>query len=173
MKLRFTLLFLALIASQAFSQDLTSVDFRLRDTNGDDQSLQQILASVRGSETQPRKGAVIISFWAMWCEPCKQEMKALKPMFEKLKDRNLRYIAINTDNPRSLAKVKVYLAAQGLPYTFLLDPNSEVFKKLNGQNMPYSLVLDQDGKLAAKRVGFIAGDEKEIELDVMKLLEVQ
>ncbi|MBI5647007.1 MAG: TlpA family protein disulfide reductase [Ignavibacteriae bacterium] len=161
---------LLLLAAGAAAQDLTGVDFRLRDINGDEQSLQQVLADMRGTEATPRQGALIISFWAMWCEPCKQEMKALKPMFEKYKDKNVRYLAINTDNPRSLAKVKAYLSAQGLPYTFLLDPNSEVFKKLNGQSMPYSLILDSQGKLAAKRVGFIAGDEKEIEADVAKLV---
>ncbi|MDH7516421.1 MAG: TlpA disulfide reductase family protein [Bacteroidota bacterium] len=164
------LVFLA-AALPARSQDLSSVDFRLRDIDGKEHSFQEILAQVRGSETEPKRGVIIISFWAMWCQPCKQEMKALKPIFEKWRDKNLHYIAINVDNPRSLAKVKTYLNAEQLPYLHLLDPNSEVFKKLNGQNMPYQLIVDEQGKLIAKRVGFLAGDEKEIEADILKALE--
>ncbi|MBE0643655.1 MAG: TlpA family protein disulfide reductase [Bacteroidetes bacterium] len=163
----FAAILLALVGRVA-AQDLTSVDFRLRDVDGNEFSFQKYLASVKeGGE----KGAVLISFWAMWCEPCKQEMKALVSVYEKYKDKNLHYLAVNLDNPRSLAKVKAYVRAQKLPYDFLLDPNSEVFKKLNGQSMPYSLIVSQDGKLVAKRTGYIAGDENEIEADIKKLLE--
>lgn len=156
------------IVGQAAAQDLSSVDLYLRDIDGEEHSFQDYLADVRDAG---EKGAVLISFWAMWCEPCKQEMKALLPVYEKYKDQNMHYLAINLDNPRSLAKVKAYVKAQKLPYDFWLDPNSEVFKKLNGQSMPYSLIVDQDGKLHAKRTGFIAGDEHEIADDIKKILE--
>ncbi|MBR9975405.1 MAG: TlpA family protein disulfide reductase [Bacteroidetes bacterium] len=163
----FAVLFLVL-AGQVAAQDLTKVDFRLRDVDGKDFSFQEFLAEVgEGKE----KGAVLITFWAMWCEPCKQEMKTMVPAFEKYRDRNFHFIAINLDNPRSLAKVKAYVKSQKLPYNFLLDSNSEVFRKLNGQSIPYSLLIDKDGKLVAKRVGFTAGEEAEIEEDIKKILE--
>ena len=172
MKTAFFLLFLFVgFSSLALAQDLTSVDFSLRDVNGDEKSFQELLKQVRGTEAQPKKGVLMISFWALWCEPCKQEMKALRETYEKYKDKNFHYLAINIDNPRSGAKVKAYVSAQGHPYNFWLDPNSEIFKKLNGTSMPYSLIVSSDGKLIAKRVGFIAGDEKEIAKDIAKALE--
>ena len=155
----------------ASAQDMSKLDFRLRNINGEEKSFQELLRSIRGDDAQPKKGVLIISFWALWCEPCKQEMNALKPAFERLKDKNVHYLAINTDNPKSVAKVKQYVSTKGLPYEFWLDPNSEVFKKLNGSSMPYSMIVDQDGKLVAKRTGFIAGDEKEIEADLAKTVE--
>jgi thiol-disulfide isomerase/thioredoxin len=155
----------------AGAQNLTSMDFHLRDINGKDRSFKELLASIRDADSVSHKGGLIISFWALWCVPCQQEMKAIKPIFEKYQDRNIHYLAINTDNPRSIAKVKSWVAAQKLPYEFWLDPNSEVFKKLNGQNMPYSLIVDANGKLIAKRTGFLAGEEKEIEADLKKILE--
>lgn len=172
MKTRALFLALVLVAAGGLrAQDMTNVDFRLRDVDGTDQSFQKILKEVRGADATPKKGAILISFWAMWCEPCKQEMKALRPMMEKLAEKNVRYIAINTDDPKSLAKVRTYVAAQKLPYLFLLDSNKEVFNKLGGLAMPYSLILDASGKLIAKRTGFQGGDEKEIEADVLKLVE--
>jgi len=162
---------LALFVSNSAAQDLGSVDFRLRDIDGAEHSFKKILAMVRGEEGEPRPGVVIISFWAMWCDPCKAEMKALKPVFEELKDRNVHYIAINTDNPRSLAKVKAWLSAQGLPYLHLLDPNKEAFNKLNGQALPYQLIVDETGKLHSKRLGFYPGHEKEIREDILKALD--
>lgn len=167
-KFVFLLVFILFVFGQLQAQDMTSVDFRLRDVDGNEFSFQKYLTKI---QQNGEKGAVLISFWAMWCEPCKQEMKALVDVYEKYKDKNFHYLAVNLDNPRSLAKVKAYVRAQKLPYDFLLDPNSEVFKKLNGQSMPYSLILDQSGKLIAKRTGYIAGDENEIESDIKKILE--
>ena len=167
----FTLLLFVGFSMFAVAQDLTSVDFSLRDVNGNEKSLQELLKEIRGTEAQPKKGVLMISFWALWCEPCKQEMKAMKETFEKYKDKNFHYLAINIDNPRSSAKVKAWVSAQGLPYNFWVDPNSEIFKKLNGTSMPYSLIVTSDGKLIAKRVGFIAGDEKDIAKDIAKSLE--
>ncbi len=170
MKLIIALAFLLTLgfAATGSAQDLTSVNFHLRDVNGKEQSFQKFLDKVRaGGE----KGAVLISFWAMWCEPCKQEMKSLVETYERLKDKNFHYIAVNLDNPRSLAKVKAYVTSQKLPYDVWLDPNSEAFKKLNGQGMPYSLLVNEEGKLMAKRTGYFPGDEKEIERDIRKILE--
>ncbi len=158
------------LAAQGFAQNLAGVDFSLKDLNGDDQSFQKLLAGFREKDGND-KGVTIISFWAMWCEPCKQEMKAVRPIYEKLQPKPLRYIAINLDNPRSLAKVKSYVKAQGFPYLFLSDPNSEVFNKLNGQSMPFSLIIRNSGALIEKRVGFLAGDEKEIEKVLVQNLE--
>jgi thiol-disulfide isomerase/thioredoxin len=158
-------------ACTATAQDLSKVNFRLRDIDGKDQSFQQLLASIRGDDATPRKGVLIISFWALWCVPCQQEMKALKPVYEKYKDRNVHYLAINTDQTKSFSKVKAWVAGNSLPYHFWLDPNSEVFKKLNGQNMPYQLIIDAQGKLIAKRTGFLAGEEKEIEQTIATYLE--
>jgi thiol-disulfide isomerase/thioredoxin len=164
-------LILVLVPVLAAAQDLGGVDFHLRDVNGDDQSFQEYLASVRGSDDAPKKGLVMISFWALWCNPCKAEMKALVDLYDAYKDKNFHYLAINEDNPRSFTKVKSYVTAEELPYTFWLDPNAEVFKKLNGQNLPYSLLVTETGKLVKKRTGFLPGDEKEIELDLKKYLQ--
>ncbi len=163
----FTAIILLSLSSLATAQDLTGVDFNLQDINGDERSFQELLKQKQAVG----KGVIIVSFWALWCEPCKQEMKAMAPVFDKYKDKNLTYLAISVDNIRSSAKVKSYVSAQGLPYEFWLDPSSEVFKKLNGTGMPYSLIIDTNGKLIAKHQGFFAGDEAKIEEEIKRVLE--
>jgi peroxiredoxin len=149
------------------AQDLSGVDFRLQDVQGKERSFQELLKE----KHEIGKGVIVISFWALWCEPCKQELKAMLPVYEKFKGKNLTYIAISVDNIRSSAKVINYVKAQGLPYDFWLDPSSEVFKKLNGTGMPYSLIIDTNGKLIAKHQGFFAGDEKKVEEEITKAME--
>ncbi len=165
-------LVVVLLGGTSMAQDLTSVQFKLKDVNGKTRSLQKIMKEVRGTEDTPRKGVVILSFWALWCQPCKKEMKAFKPIFLRLRKEglNVEYIAINLDNIRSTAKVKSYITAQKYPYIQLLDPNQRVFEKLNGQSIPYTLVLKESGALINKHIGFIPGDEKHLEEEIRNYL---
>ena len=95
----------------------------------------------------------------------------MKAVYDKYKEKNFHYISINLDSPRSLSKVRSYVEAQNLSYEFWLDPNSEVFKLLNGQGKPYVLILTEQGKLVEKRVGFMAGEEKEIDKVISRILK--
>ena len=57
--------------------------------------------------------------------------------------------------------------------TFLvgLDPNQEVAKKMNAMVMPTVLLVDKDRKVSWFHQGFVPGDEKEIEAQIIKLLD--
>ena len=163
----FTVVFICAFAPRGMAQNLSTVDFRLQDVQGKERSFQELLKEKKTIG----KGVIIVSFWALWCEPCKQELKAMKPIFEKFREKNFTYLAISVDNIRSISKVKNYVTAQNLPYEFWLDPSNEVFKKLNGTGMPYALIIDTDGKLIGKHQGFLAGDEKGVEEEIKKALE--
>ena len=169
--LKYVVFAFVLFSTALNAQDVSNIDFHLRDIDGDEHSFQEYLAEIRGTDEAPKKGILFVSFWAMWCKPCKEEMKAIVPVYNKLKDKNFHYLAINPDKPKSIAKVKAYVKSQELPYDFWLDPNSEVFKKLNGQSMPYAIMITESGKILKKGVGFIAGDEAEVEKTAAKYLE--
>jgi len=97
-------------------------------------------------------------------------MKILQKLFEKYHTDGLTVFAINRDTPKSLAKVKAYVSSQEYSVPILLDPNAEVFEKLNGQAIPYSVLLDAKGNIVKTRTGFLPGNEKNIEDDIVKLL---
>ncbi|MHB2154503.1 TlpA disulfide reductase family protein [Calditrichota bacterium GD2] len=65
--------------------------------------------------------ATIVTFWATWCLPCQKEHVALQELKEKYGDR-LLVIAISTDSPRSMAKVKSYARSRKYDFVFLVDP---------------------------------------------------
>jgi thioredoxin-related protein len=44
-----------------------------------------------------------------------------------------------------------------------------VFQAFNGQNIPFSVLIDKDGKVVKRRIGYLPGDEKEIEADILRL----
>lgn len=116
------------------------------------------------------RGPVYISFWALWCEPCKTELKALQKFHETYGREGLTILAINRDTQKSLAKVRAYLSAKGYTFTVCVDPDAEIFERLNGEALPYSLLVAPDGTIAYTATGFLPGDEKKIEREINKLL---
>lgn len=117
-----------------------------------------------------RSGPVYLSFWALWCEPCKQELHALRSFAREHADDPFTILAVNQDSPKSLAKVKAYVRSQEYPFPVILDPNTQVFQAFNGQNLPFSVLIDTNGKVVTTRTGYLPGDEKEIERDILKLV---
>lgn len=152
MKKIFATIFVLLFAASIYAQSKTLPDFKLESINGEKVSLHQLL----------QKGPVYLNFWALWCVPCRAELKALQSIYEQMKDKNVSIVAINIDSPRSSSKVKSFISGMKYSFQVLMDTNQEAFQKFGGSNLPFSLLIDKDGKIVKIRNSFLPGDEKEI-----------
>jgi thiol-disulfide isomerase/thioredoxin len=148
------------LSSTAFGQKNAATNISLDELDGTVSNLSDYL----------RTGPVYINFWALWCEPCKQELRALKTIAKDNDGKPFSILAVNLDSPKSLAKVKAYVRSQGYPFPVILDPNMQVLQSFNGQNLPFAVLLDRTGKVITTRTGYLPGDEKEIEGEILKLL---
>ena len=114
---------------------------------------------------------ILINFWTLACDPCKKEMKFLNDFNTKYEDTGFQVISVNMDNPRSMSKVKSYVKSQDYSFTVLSDPKSELFQKTGGRVMPYILMINTDGTIQKRHIGFTVGDEKDIERDILDLIQ--
>ena len=117
------------------------------------------------------KDVLMVSFWATWCVPCKNELERMSKVYEALKADGFVYVAVSTDGPASVAQVRPYI--QGLGYTFpvLLDTQTDVMSRFNPRgDMPFYLLVDRAGRVAEIHQGFTPGDEVAIEARVRALL---
>jgi thiol-disulfide isomerase/thioredoxin len=106
----------------------------------------------------------IISFWASWCKPCKNEMDAVAELYEEWQeDYDVEFVAITIDNARGLAKIPAIIATKDWNYTFLSDTNQELKQALNFQTIPQTFVVDQDNNIIYSHNGYTPGDELELE----------
>ena len=150
-------LFLTFLISQNVSPNLT-----LKKMNGKSVKLSEYL----------NKGPVLINFWATWCSPCKKEMVFLDEFERRYKDNGLSILSISIDSQKSLAHVRSYIRANNYTYDVFLDPNRQVFKKLNGNLMPTNVLIDKDGKILWRHYGYIPGDEKNMDLELRSALKL-
>jgi len=150
-------LFLTFLISQNVSPNLT-----LKKMNGKSVKLSEYL----------NKGPVLINFWATWCSPCKKEMVFLNQFERRYKDNGLSILSISIDSQKSLSHVRSYIRANNYTYDVFLDPNRQVFKKLNGNLMPTNVLIDKDGKVLWRHYGYIPGDEKNMDLELRSALKL-
>lgn len=146
-------------AGPAFAGNAAS-DFTLRDI--DNQEVH--LADLKGK-------VVVLSFWATWCGPCKEEMPHLQRMYTKYKDQGFVVISISSDDARTSSKVKPYIRAKGFDFPVLLDKDSKVTGVYNpAKTMPWTVLIDRNFEVANVHSGYNPGDEEELEKMVTALL---
>jgi len=151
---------LVLLSTTLYAQSKSLPDFTLESIEGERISLYNLL----------KTGPVYINFWALWCVPCRSELKVLQSIYEQFKDKSITILAINIDTPRSSSKVKSFISSQKYSFPVLLDPNSEVFQKFGGTSLPFSILVDKNGKIVKTRNSFVPGDEKEIIKDIENVI---
>ena len=144
--------FLGLMLSfqlSAQQQDLPKTT--VRDING---------KPIAFNETFEAGKVTLVSFWATWCIPCKQEIKNIKTKLEGWKkEADFNYMTISIDDSRATAMVKTYAKSQGWTFPTFLDPNSDLKRSLNFQNVPYTMIVDKNGKIVFQHTGYEEGSE--------------
>lgn len=96
--------------------------------------------------------ALIINFWATWCEPCRREMPGLEKLSSLFRPEDLRVIGITVDNDANLARE----FGMRLKLTFpLLSDNNQALTNsvLRITGFPTTYLLKRDHSIAGIIVG--------------------
>jgi len=102
---------------------------------------------------------LLIHFWADWCPPCLQELRATEPVYRRFATRGLEVLAVNIQQPREqVARVAGNLK---ISYPVLLDSTGEVARRYGVDSLPVSFLVDPDGRLQARLLGGVSGDRLE------------
>jgi peroxiredoxin len=118
------------------------------------------LKNKRVSSRDMKGKVTVISFWATWCTPCKQELAALDIIRKKEKKRGLDVLAIATDGPETLSGVRSEARKRKWDLTVATDPDGKVSAKLNPRGtIPYTIFVDRQGRIAHIHAGYKKGDE--------------
>ena len=150
------------LALPALAEDArpAAPDFTLRTLTGERVSL----SDYRGK-------TVVLSFWATWCGPCKQELPILQRLLDKHGDAGLAVLAINIDDPKTVAEVRRFVKHRKLTIPVPLDGDSKVLGKFNPRvALPFIQLIDREGRRAGNHTGFSSGAEATLEQEVLALL---
>ena len=156
------IIFFSFILFQILFAQNISPNFSLKKINGHTVKIGEYL----------NDGPVLINFWATWCAPCKKEMVYLEKFENLYKDEGFSVLSISVDSQKSLAQVRSYIRVNNYSFDVFLDPNMQVFRKMNGNLMPTNILLDQKGNVIWKHYGYLPGDEKNMNLQIRYALKL-
>ena len=110
-------------------------DFNLKDLDGKSVKLSDYKGKI-----------VILNFWAVWCQYCKQEMPDLNELNKELgKDNEAVIIAV--DAQESSDTVKNYLSSNNINLKVLLDQDGSVSQTYGVTGFPTTFIINKDGSV--------------------------
>jgi len=139
---------------------------------------------LRKNVTQPNRHAVILSFFATWCQPCMKELPLLEKVYQEYKDTRIKFFLIDiTDatrnNPGEVYGIKYadapeaegFLKKKGMTMQILYDRRGHTMKRYNAMKLPRLFVMDGNRILTFMRRGFHEGEEEKFVKELSEEIE--
>jgi peroxiredoxin len=114
--------------------------------------------------------AVVVNFWATWCEACRQEMPWLAELREKYRPKGFEVLGIVTDDASS-EKITSAARSYGVKYPILFCNHATAQAYGGLPELPVSFFVDRQGKVVAEMTG--ADSKEEIETRIKQALARQ
>jgi cytochrome c biogenesis protein CcmG/thiol:disulfide interchange protein DsbE len=89
---------------------------------------------------------VILTFWATWCEPCREELPLLSRYAASRAKEGLAVLGFSLDEPENLSDVQKVADTLSFPVGLLGSAWAGGYGRM--WRLPVSFVVDRDGKLA-------------------------
>ena len=95
---------------------------------------------------------VIVNFWNSWCQPCLQELPALKSYYaQHTTDSDLVLLGVVRDDTDNAVRAAV--RDNGIGWTIALDPGAKAAVAFATRGQPETYVIGPDGVIAASLYG--------------------
>ena len=111
---------------------------------------------------------IVVSLWATWCVPCKNELDAINEVYNDWQqETNVVLYAISVDDARTVKRVKPLVNGKDWEYEILLDTNNELKRALGSPAIPLTLII-QKGQIVYRHSGYVPGSEEDLYEEIKK-----
>ncbi len=119
-----------------------------------------------------RGRAVVLSFWATWCGPCKIEMPWLVELQNQYGPQGLQVVGVDVKDDAPMEDVTAFTKDLGVDYPILVGRREEQDAIGNDYGglpfLPTTVFITRDGKVSQKTIGLTS--KSEIEESIRKIL---
>lgn len=132
-------LFLSL-GIQRINPPLKAKNFTLENLTGSKVSLEDFQDKV-----------VFLNFWAISCPPCRAEMPSMEMLWQVFKDNEFIILAVNLGEGKN--KVSSFMQKNDYTFPVLLDSKGRVASIYGIEGIPITYLLDPEGRIVGKAPG--------------------
>ncbi|CAM2958821.1 TlpA disulfide reductase family protein [Paenibacillus sediminis] len=112
--------------------------------------------------------AIMINFWASWCDPCKEEAPDLNRLAQKYKDDLVIY-GVNVTKFDKVENAKQFVNHFNLTYPVMFDKEGKVNEAYKGVAFPTNVLVDKHGVIQEVILGILPPDQ--LESKIKKLIK--
>jgi peroxiredoxin len=117
------------------------------------------LSSLRGE-------VVLVTFWATWCPPCRQEMSHMQEFI----NAHPTVVVLPISRGEERETVVNFVERMGYTFPIGLDGDQSIYRKYATNYIPRCFVVGRDGKVVYSGVGYDEQVAAEIEASVAEAL---
>src|SRR3989441_7020312 len=115
--------------------------------------------------------AVVLDFYATWCEPCRDETPNLVQMQSQYEPQGFQIIGLNVGGEDDREEVPDFAKEFKIQYPLGFPDDELVDDYLkDNQNIPQTFVFDRNGKLVKRFIGYDRLEGRELERIVEQTL---
>ncbi|MFM8856419.1 MAG: TlpA family protein disulfide reductase [Actinomycetota bacterium] len=132
--------------------------------SGPEAPAEVALETVSGSSTsitdQLGDRPMLVSMWAVWCQPCRRELPELQNISRS--NSGVDVLAVNVgDDPQRITE---YLDDMSLELPVAIDPVGDLLTALDVGTVPATVLFDRDGTILWGHLGAVSADQVEAAL---------
>jgi cytochrome c biogenesis protein CcmG/thiol:disulfide interchange protein DsbE len=109
------------------------------------------LASLRGK-------AVVLNFWASWCNPCREEMPLLEEGWRRWRGKGVVFVGVNAKDFRSDARS--FMKRYGVSYPTVYDGKGSTLGRYGVAAFPETYFVDARGRVVYRIAGEVRGADE-------------
>lgn len=88
----------------------------------------------------------LVAFWATWCGACKVELPTIAKLYEKLKNKGFKVIAVNVGETIPKSEVDNMWLNMNMPFDYYMDYDNKTSEHFDISALPTNIVLDKYNK---------------------------
>jgi len=116
------------------------------------------LASFKGK-------AVMLNFWASWCDPCQHEAPLLQATWQRVQSQGIVFLGIDYEDTQSDGLN--FLHTYGVTYPNVVDTHGSVAVPYGVTGLPVTFFIDRQGVIVNKVTGELSEHMLESNLQVL------
>jgi phosphate/phosphite/phosphonate ABC transporter binding protein len=141
--------------------------FSVRDL---DRKMFSLSQHVGDAPQEPRK-AMLMAFFATWCEPCKAELPILKRIRDRWSDKGVELVHVGLSQGDK--ELKPFVAEKGIDWRVLGDSFGLVSRRYGVTKLPHLFIVDAKGRIGFQHRGIAPNLEDLLEGEIARTLGIE